>query len=144
MPQRTYDGLAITRDPPFGASVVVYRRGEASIEFLLLHRAHQGPDYEGDWAWTPPAGARWPGEHPDDGARRELKEETGLALPLQRTAHGTADWLVYRAEASLVSTVVLGAEHDRYAWLSAEEASARCAPEQVAAQILFVARQLGE
>ena len=32
-------------------------------EFLLLHRvAPGGPDYEGEWAWTPPAGARQPRE----------------------------------------------------------------------------------
>lgn len=142
MPDRTYDGLAITPDPPFGASVIVYRQSRRSIEFLLLHRAHQGVDYEGDWAWTPPSGARLPGEHPHDCARRELEEETGLVLPLRPIDQGVTDWLVYSAEAPFESTVTLSAEHDRYAWLSAEGACARCAPDEVAVQIRLVADQL--
>lgn len=92
MPGTTYDGLAITPDPHFGASIIIFRRTESAIELLLLHRAHQGPDYEGDRAWTPPAGARWLGEHPDEGARRELKEETALILPLRRTKVSSLDW----------------------------------------------------
>ncbi|WP_431307857.1 NUDIX domain-containing protein [Devosia nitrariae] len=143
MPDTTYDGLAITSDPPFGASVIVFRRAGGAIEFLLLHRAERGPDYAGDWAWTPPAGARWPGEHPDEGARRELEEETGLTLPLRRAGQATANWLIYIAEAPFAAAVTLDAEHDRYAWLSAQEACARCAPDEVAAQIRLVARELG-
>ena len=142
MQDTTYDGMAVASDPPFGASVIVYRRSRGSTEFLLLHRAHHGLDYEGDWAWTPPSGARLPREDPDEGARRELTEETGLNLPLRRSDYDTADWFVYIAEAPFESTVILSGEHDRYAWLSSEEACARCAPEKVAAQIRFVASQL--
>ena len=89
MTQTTHDGQPITPDPPFGASIIVYRRTGDQVEFLILHRAHHGIAYEGDWAWTPPAGARWPGEPPDEGAQRELKEETGLETPIQPTNHGT-------------------------------------------------------
>jgi 8-oxo-dGTP pyrophosphatase MutT (NUDIX family) len=63
-----------------GALVVVYRRGERGLEYLVLHRGHSGPAYEGDWAWGPPGGAREAGESVDECARRELLEETGLAL----------------------------------------------------------------
>ncbi|KAF1047818.1 hypothetical protein [Xylophilus sp.] len=48
MTATTYDGQAVSPDPPFGASIVVYRKSPSGIEFLLLHRAHQGPDYEGE------------------------------------------------------------------------------------------------
>ena len=77
----TWDGLPISEEPPFGATVVVYRHNGARLEILLLHRAHHGPDYVGDWAWTPPAGSRLPDEPIEACARRELLEETGLDLP---------------------------------------------------------------
>jgi len=48
-------------------------------EYLPLHRAHRGAGYAGDWAWTPPSGARLPGEPVLAGALRELKEEAGIA-----------------------------------------------------------------
>ncbi len=142
MPNTTYDGREISPDPPFGASIVAYRRRTDLIEFLILHRAERGSSYEGDWAWTPPAGARWPGEHPDQCAERELREETGLTTPVQHTDHGTADWLVYRTEIPLGTSITLDAEHDRYAWLNVEQACARCAPVQVAVQIRAIAREL--
>ena len=59
-PATTYDGEPIAEDAPFGATVVVYRRVGDGLELLVLHRAHDGPDHEGDWAWTPPAGAGKP------------------------------------------------------------------------------------
>lgn len=89
MTQTTHDGQPIAPDPPFGASIIVYRRTADQVEFLILHRAHHGIAYEGDWAWPPPAGARWPGEPPNEAAQRELKEETGLETPIQPTNHLT-------------------------------------------------------
>ena len=41
----TWDGVAVSQDPPSGASVVVYRRAGRSVEYLLLHRAHSGPQF---------------------------------------------------------------------------------------------------
>lgn len=125
----TWDGLPISPEPPYGCAVVVFRRGETGRELLMLHRAHHGSAYEGDWAWTPPSGARLPGEAPDDCARRELREETGLLLPLHATACGTPEWCAYWAEAPHDAPVTLDAEHDRYAWLPPAEALRRCAPD---------------
>src|SRR5687767_4663816 len=78
----TYDGLPISPVAPFGATVIVYRRAVRGVQFLMLHRAHDGPDFEGDCAWTPPSGARFPNEPIELCARRELLEEIGLTLPM--------------------------------------------------------------
>ena len=70
---QTWDGLSIAADTPTGATVVVRRRDLAGrLEFLLLHRNAEGADYEGDWAWTAPAGCRQPGEAVYPAALREL------------------------------------------------------------------------
>jgi 8-oxo-dGTP pyrophosphatase MutT (NUDIX family) len=85
-PTTTWDGLPASPEPPYAACVVVWRWAPPGApEFLVLHRlAPGGPGFEGDWAWTPPSGARLPGEPPDEAAKRELLEETGLRLPLDR------------------------------------------------------------
>lgn len=130
----TWDGLPVSDERPHGVTVVVYRWADQGLEVLLLHRAHQGPEYEGDWAWTPPAGARFPGEAVEACARRELREEAGLTLEVRPTACGTADWHVYVAEAPPCAAVSLehDPEHDRYEWLPAAAAVARCRPVRVA------------
>ena len=115
----------MSQTPPYGAVVVVYREGGAGREFLLLHRAHHGPEYEGDWAWGPPSGARYPGEEIDRCAARELYEETGIELSPRPIDLEQQDWPVYLLEAPLGIAVTLSAEHDCYAWLPLEEA-ARC------------------
>jgi 8-oxo-dGTP pyrophosphatase MutT (NUDIX family) len=114
----TWDGLAVSDEKPFGCMVVVYQQRAEGLLLLLLHRAHRGPEYEGDWAWTPPSGARQPGEAVEDCARRELAEETGLALVPILTAHGSDDWAIYQVEAPHDTVVtLLDVEHDRYEWL---------------------------
>jgi 8-oxo-dGTP pyrophosphatase MutT (NUDIX family) len=129
MQQATWDGLPVSDQPPFGASVVVWRR-KPEREVLLLHRAVGGPDFEGDWAWTPPSGARLPGEAIDETARRELREETGLEL--ECVAIGASDeWAVYLAEAPPDAAAVLGSEHDGFEWVTVEKALARCRPASV-------------
>src|SRR5687767_9486750 len=105
-----------------GAVVVVFRRCDRDgIEVLMLHRAGRGVDYEGDWAWTPPAGQREFGETAAECARRELLEETGLDLVPWVTGCGTDAWPVYLAEARVGDAVCVeqGPEHDRYEWLTA-------------------------
>jgi 8-oxo-dGTP pyrophosphatase MutT (NUDIX family) len=55
---RSSDNSSLVRSPP-------------------IWRLHNGPDYAGACAWTPPSGARLPGEPVEDCARRELRDETG-------------------------------------------------------------------
>jgi len=127
-------------DPPFGTSIIVYRRAQQGIKFLILHRAQDGPAQEGDWAWTPPSGARLPNEPVDECARRELQEETGLTLPIHATGRGLEIWAIYHAEASADQIVTLDAEHDRHEWVTLDEALTRCHPAAVAEGIEYVAR----
>lgn len=141
--EKTWDGLPISREPPYGATIVVFRRAGDALELLMLHRAHHGPDYEGDWAWTPPAGSRLPGEPIEVCARRELLEESGLDLPLEPTACGTAEWSVYVAEAPADAQVTLDAEHDRYVWLPCQDALPRCRPDRAAVPLQAAVRLIG-
>jgi 8-oxo-dGTP pyrophosphatase MutT (NUDIX family) len=127
----TWDGLPVAREPPFACCVVVWRHGSGGREFLVLHRAHQGPDYAGDWAWTPPSGARQPGEEPDAASIRELREETGLELQLTRVESPDPDVALYVAEAPRDAAVTLDPEHDAHRWLPLEDAVEVCLPATV-------------
>jgi len=142
MHKTTWDGEAISPRPPFGASIVVYRKATVGLEFLILHRAHEGPGFEGDWAWTPPAGARFPEEDLRECALRELKEEVGLELEVRRTNLGTREWAVFMAEAHTDSRVEVNPEHDRFEWMDRAKATEHCRPESVAMQIDGVADAL--
>src|SRR5438445_1252014 len=133
--ERTWDGLPVSREPPFGAAIVV--ADAATRRYLLLHRARHGSDYEGDFAWASAGGARFPGEKIDACARRELEEETGLRPPLERLLIGTADWYVYLAHWH-GEAIALSEEHDRSEWVSADEAEQRCRPSFLGAQIRVV------
>jgi len=128
----TWDGKPVSRENPRGVSIVVYRRAADGFQFLLLHRAHNGPDYEGDWAWTPPSGARLPGEPPAACAARELREETGLTHTPRPTNLGSSAWAVYLVELDADAPVTLDAEHDRFEWVSLADALRRCRPPVVA------------
>ena|SRR5688572_1650857 len=127
---RTWDGLPVSPEPPYGATVVVFRQTVDGPELLMLHRAHEGPEYEGDWAWTPPAGSRLPGEPIEMCARRELFEEAGLDLDVTRTECGTAEWPVFVVEVPSDTTVTLDAEHDRFEWIPCLAAFERCRPDR--------------
>jgi predicted metal-dependent hydrolase len=140
----TLDDRPIAKEQPYGCSVVVWRLHQMRRQYLILHRrAAGGPEYEGDWAWTPPSGARLPGEPPDEAARRELREETGLELPITQTHLGREEWAVYVAEAPADAEIVLDAEHDRFRWVSAEEAEQACLPAMVGSSIAAVEAQFG-
>src|SRR6266542_2869142 len=108
--ERTWDGLPVAPEKPFASCVVVWRDGTRGREYLLLHRHHEGPEYEGDWAWTPPSGARQPRETPDEVA-------------------------LYVARAPSDAQIVLDVEHDRFEWLPRDEAVGRCLPARVGACI---------
>ena len=129
--ERTWDGLPVSKERPYASCVVVWREGITGREFLILHRAHFGPDFAGDWAWTPPAGARQPGEEPSTAAARELREETGLELRLAQVESPNPDVAHYLAQAPHDAEVVLDAEHDAYRWLPLEAAAALCLPATV-------------
>jgi 8-oxo-dGTP pyrophosphatase MutT (NUDIX family) len=120
---------------PFGCSVVVWRAGSTGREYLILHRrTRYGPDYGGDWAWTPPSGVREADEDPLESASRELREETGLELSL-RGVDVARSWAVYAAQAPSGAQVVLNQEHDRFRWVTADEAERLCLPELVGRSI---------
>ncbi len=141
--ETTWDGLPVARDRPYACCVVVWREVGERREFLLLHRlAPGGPGYEGDWAWTPPSGARQPGETPDAAARRELKEEIGLTLPLTPLGNASEDVALYVAHAPANAEIVLDDEHDRFLWLPLEEALPKCLPPVVASGLSNAASSL--
>ncbi len=141
----TWDGLEIAADDPRGATVVVRRRTTAgAVELLLLHRNHYGPDYEGDWAWTAPAGSRQPGEAVYPAALRELAEEAGLtgldvfALDLSLSAPPREGlppyhWAIFGADVERETEIdLVDPEHDRYEWLPPEACRERLLPGWVA------------
>jgi 8-oxo-dGTP pyrophosphatase MutT (NUDIX family) len=127
-----WDGTPVAEEPPFGAMVVVFRRRRSRTELLVLHRRAAGPaGFDGDWAWTPPSGARRPQEAIASCATRELAEETGLKLPCVRV-DGGGDWAIFVAEAPPDTIVTLDDEHDGSRWLPPVEALAACRPATVA------------
>jgi 8-oxo-dGTP pyrophosphatase MutT (NUDIX family) len=141
----TWDDAPVAMDKPHGCSIVVWRQASEGREYLILHRRHAGPpDYAGDWAWTPPSGARQPGELLDAAARRELLEETGLALSIRSTELGSQEWAVFVAEAPANADVALDAEHDRFRWVHADEAAGMCLPPAVGRSIAAVDAWLSE
>ncbi|HET7580144.1 MAG TPA: NUDIX domain-containing protein [Bacillales bacterium] len=138
--EATWDGLPISKEKPYGTAIVVFKRIADEILFLILHRGHVGGEnYDGDWAWGPPAGARLPGEPVEACMKRELAEETGLELKAALTDAGDENWYVYYAEAPPGAKVSLSEEHDQFEWLPSEKAGARCLPAFVGNQILHVA-----
>ncbi len=137
----TWDGRSRASEPPFGATVIVYRRSQG-LEFLVLHRRHALSAPDQAWAWTPPSGARLPGEDVWACARRELQEETGLTLSIEATSFGTPEWSVYLAEAAPLASIALDAEHDRFEWVDSDEAVRRCAPSQVSEPLVRAAAHL--
>lgn len=133
-------GERITPTPPYGATVIVYRRVGVRSEYLLLHRTHNGPSFDGEWAWTPPSGSRLPDEDFDGCAARELFEETGLRLMLQSTNTEGGSWLVYSAEAPETAAIRLSPEHDRFVWLPLDHAVELVTPAAPRTQLERVAR----
>lgn len=134
LPTHTWDGEPIAPDDPRGSSVVIRRAVDGRWEFLLLHRAHHGPDQEGDFGWTPPAGCRRPGEPVFEAAVRELAEESGIAaVPWPVDLAGR--WATWALTVPADTPVRLDAEHDRFEWLGAEAAIERVRPPEASPPI---------
>lgn len=130
----TWDGELVSRDRPHGATVVVASRAPPGWRYVLLHRGHHGPDWEDDWAWTPPSGSRKPGEDLTACAVRELHEETGLRGDPRPVVTSDTDWAVFALEVPWGTAVAAdGTEHDRFEWVSYAEALRRCRPAELAA-----------
>jgi 8-oxo-dGTP pyrophosphatase MutT (NUDIX family) len=125
----TWDGEPVSRERPHGATIVVAARSPAGWRYLLLHRGHHGPGWEGDWAWTPPAGSRKPGEGIAACATRELQEESGLRAEPRAVVTADVVWAVFGLEITWGTTIIVdGTEHDRCEWVSYAEARRRCRP----------------
>ncbi len=63
----------------YSAGLVVYRKHDGVIEVVLGRLG--GPYWEHREHWTIPKGIVEPGEAPEDAARREFEEETGVRPP---------------------------------------------------------------
>ena len=135
-------------DTSSGVAVVVWRR-RAELEVLLLYRSLLGEDFNGDWAWTTPGGARDPDEPPAATAARELYEETGLKLICRPVRSAVAEAQrevevdVFVAEASGREGVRLSGEHDRYEWVQIDHLD-RCLPAWVGQMYREVLRFVGQ
>jgi RimJ/RimL family protein N-acetyltransferase/8-oxo-dGTP pyrophosphatase MutT (NUDIX family) len=127
--------LEIATEHPTGSTVAVRRPGPHGIEVLVLHRNANGPDYEGDWAWTGPAGCRQPGEAVYPAALRELAEEAGLD-DLRPWAVDLSDrWALFAVDVDAdVDVDLRDPEHDRYEWLAVDQMARRVLPRSVAEQ----------
>jgi len=62
------------------AGVLLYRRGAAGVEFLLVHPGGPFWQRKDDGAWSIPKGEFSGDELPEAAARREFAEETGTTL----------------------------------------------------------------
>lgn len=112
--------------------VYVIRPLPAGWRVLLLQRAAEGTRCP--LAWETVHGRLEAGEKPEEGAAREVDEETGLAIerlysvtvqPFYLHATGTVQMAVVFAAFVAADQVTLGPEHRRYEWLPVEEALAR-------------------
>jgi 8-oxo-dGTP pyrophosphatase MutT (NUDIX family) len=140
----TWDGEPVSREPPHGATVVVAALSADGWRYVLLHRGHHGPDWAGDWAWTPPTGSRKPGEDLAACAARELHEETGILAAPRPVITDDNDWAVFALEVPWGTAVTVdGVEHDRFEWVSYAEACRRCIPSVLAASFVAGCRALG-
>jgi len=114
-------------------SGVVLRKDASGLRVLLLHRTAERGDF-----WQIVTGRVEPGESPAEAAKREVYEETGLHLPVRELGYRHCFALGDEVVPAVVEETAFAArwtgddrvrldssEHDRYAWVSVEEATAR-------------------
>jgi len=112
--------------------VLVLRHSAKGWGALALRRA---ADTRCPESWEMVHGKVEPGETLEAAARRELREETGLVAerllsvtmhPFYLVPRGTVQLAaVFAAIVPTTAAVVLGAEHDRHAWLTISQARRR-------------------
>lgn len=118
------------REPVRAAGVVLWRLRQDGPEVALIHR----PRYD-DWSF--PKGKLRQGERHRDAARREAREETGMAvvlggkLPTRRyCVRGREKRVRYWAAQRLSGQFAPGREADRLEWLLPAAARARLSHER--------------
>tara|TARA_Y100000310_G_scaffold10865_1_gene11507 strand:+ start:285 stop:701 length:417 start_codon:yes stop_codon:yes gene_type:complete len=93
-------------------------------KMLVLKRASNDIHFPG--IWEPPGGRLELGENPDDGLKREVKEETGLEIdilhPLSirhfvRQDGQTVTMIIYLCKVQN-DEVVISKEHEGFGWVS--------------------------
>lgn len=114
--------------------VFVIARRESAWRVLALRR---GPATRCPGSWETVHGHIDAGEEPEDAARRELREETGLAAERLYSVRVQPIYIVkthtvhlgvgFAAVVDDRAPVTLGGEHEAHEWLSADEALARFA-----------------
>jgi 8-oxo-dGTP pyrophosphatase MutT (NUDIX family) len=119
----------------YALSAVVY--AERGDEILLLQRA-AGSALAGQWYL--PGGMVEHGELPEDGARRELMEESGLELdgdleligcyPIRVYGHDVLQ-ISYRGTIALGYEAVISHEHDGFRWVKASDMRALLSDEVI-------------
>jgi len=118
---------------PFGFSVkVIIRDGQDRV--LLLRRSASSKNNAGLWEF--PGGKLDPGESFDQGLLREVREETGLTIRLERVLDAGSSELPERTVAYLFmegrllkGKVRLSAEHSASQWIPPEALAAKLAQE---------------
>jgi 8-oxo-dGTP pyrophosphatase MutT (NUDIX family) len=120
-----WDGLFLSPEPPWGASVVVRRAAaDGRTRVLIVQR-----DPRGGGQWSAPCATRLPGEDPPACARRALEETAGLSLPVVAGRDLQPGWSTFAARAGENADVRLGPGFDAYDWVEPDEARHRCAAE---------------
>jgi 8-oxo-dGTP pyrophosphatase MutT (NUDIX family) len=128
------DAIAMTEVQVRTVDVYVVRPATAGLKVLVMRRAH-GVRCTG--AWEVVHGSIEPGEKPEQAARREVVEETGLpverlynvtCLPFYLDKLGVVNMaVVFAAFVAAEGEVRLGEEHDASEWLPATQAAERIA-----------------
>ena len=113
----------------------VARPAGAGFEFLVLRRSARG---RSPGAWEAVHGHLEEGERPENGARRELLEETGLAPAAMYNLSRVEAFYLHRSDEVAIipvfvalvppaATVTLSDEHDAAEWLPGDAARERLA-----------------
>jgi len=125
-------GSSFRTERAVSAGGVVHRRGEDGIEVVIC-----GRDYDGVWGL--PKGTPNPGESLEQAATREVSEETGLQVEIERKITTIEYWFAvpknsvrYHKHVHYYMMSPIGgkvedhdSEYDRVAWLPVEEACRR-------------------